>query len=161
MGEQRGMVPARDRPPPAARSLPAHLSPGQRGRPGRPRPRRPRRREHEAVLDDLAYGRVTGKVLGARHVSGDLTGLARVKFDTPDQRPQRFRLLYRQVNPTTLDVLAIGARDQHAIYRTAANRIGGSGPADPNAPQKAGGAGNGAGLSRPFARTPQRRYVLL
>ncbi len=86
-----------------------------------------------AILDDLAYGRVTGKVLGARHASGDLRGLARVKFDTPDQRPQRFRLLYRQVNPTTLDVLAIGARDQHAIYRTAANRIGGSGPANPKA----------------------------
>lgn len=88
----------------------------------------------QAILDDLAYGRVTGKALGARHVSGDLTGLARVKFDTPERRPQRFRLLYRQVNPTTLDVLVIGARDQHAIYRTAANRIGGPGPADPNAP---------------------------
>jgi len=88
----------------------------------------------QAILDDLAYGRVTGKALGARHISGDLTGLARVKFDTPDQRPQRFRLLYRQVNLATLDVLAIGLRDQHAIYRTAANRIGGPGPADPGAP---------------------------
>ena len=78
----------------------------------------------QAVLDDLAQGRVTGQALGARHVSGDLTGLARVKFDTADQRPQRFRLLYRQTGPTTLDVLAIGARDEHAIYRTAADRLG-------------------------------------
>ncbi len=34
-----------------------------------------------AVLDDLAHGRVTGKQLGERRVSGDLTGLARVKFE--------------------------------------------------------------------------------
>ena len=35
------------------------------------------------ALDDLAHGRVTGKALGVRHVSGDLTGLASVKFDIP------------------------------------------------------------------------------
>jgi hypothetical protein len=77
----------------------------------------------QAALADLAYGWVTGKALGARHVSGDLTGLARVKFDTPRQRPQRFRLLYREIDSTTLDVLAIGAREEHAIYRTAADRL--------------------------------------
>lgn len=77
----------------------------------------------QAALADVAHGRITGKTLGVRHVSGDLTGLARVKFDTPGQRPQRFRLLYREIDPTTLDVLAIGAREEHAIYRTAANRL--------------------------------------
>lgn len=35
------------------------------------------------ALDDLAHGRVTGKALGERQVSGDLTGLASVKFDPP------------------------------------------------------------------------------
>lgn len=88
----------------------------------------------QAILDDLAHARVTGKTLGARHVSGDLTGLARVKFDTPGQRPQRFRLLYRQTDPTTLDVLAIGARDEHAIYRTAVNRLGPGHQPNPNDP---------------------------
>ena len=34
-----------------------------------------------AALDDLAHGRVIGKPLGVRRVSGDLTGLASVKFD--------------------------------------------------------------------------------
>lgn len=77
----------------------------------------------EAILDDLARGRVIGKLLGDRHVSGDLTGLARVKFDVAGQRPQRFRLVYRQVDHTTRDVLAIGLRDEHAIYRLAARRI--------------------------------------
>ena len=77
----------------------------------------------EAILDDLAHGRVTGKLLGDRRVSGDLTGLARVKFDVAGQRPQRFRLIYRQVDPTTRDVLAIGQREEHAIYRLAARRI--------------------------------------
>lgn len=33
------------------------------------------------------------------------------------------RLLYRQIDSTTLDVLAIGAREGHAIYRTAADRL--------------------------------------
>lgn len=77
----------------------------------------------QAVINDLAHGRVTGKLLGQRNVSGDLTGLARVKFDSPGERPQRLRLIYRPVGATTLDVVAIGPRDQHAIYRTAAGRL--------------------------------------
>lgn len=84
----------------------------------------------QAILDDLAYGRVTGKALGVRHVSGDLTGVARVKFDTPGQRPQRFRLLYRQTDPATRDVLAIGVRDEHGIYRTAVARLSTLSPSD-------------------------------
>lgn len=77
----------------------------------------------QAILDDLAHGRVTGKLLGDRQVSGDLTGLARVKFDVAGQRPQRFRLVYGQVDERTRDVLAIGPREEHAIYRLAARRI--------------------------------------
>ncbi len=64
-----------------------------------------------------------GKLLGDRNVSGDLTGLARVKFDIADQRPLRFRVVYRQVNEKTRDVVAIGLREEHAIYRIAAQRI--------------------------------------
>jgi len=76
-----------------------------------------------AVLDDLAHGRVTGKQLGQRQVSGDLTGFARVKFDLPGQRPPRFRLLYRTIDTTSLDVLAVGLRDHHAIYQAAVHRL--------------------------------------
>jgi hypothetical protein len=75
------------------------------------------------LLDDLAYGRITGKVLGDRRVSGDLSGLARVKFDILGQRPEGFRLVYRQIGENVRDVLAIGSRDQHAIYRAAARRL--------------------------------------
>lgn len=64
-----------------------------------------------------------GKLLGDRDVSGDLTGLARVKFDIANQRPLRFRVIYRQVNEKTRDVVAIGLREEHAIYRIAAQRI--------------------------------------
>jgi hypothetical protein len=46
-----------------------------------------------------------------------------VKFDVAGQRPQRFRLVYRQVDDRTRDVLAIGLREEHAIYRLAARRI--------------------------------------
>jgi hypothetical protein len=76
-----------------------------------------------SALDDLAHGRVRGKQLGARRVSGDLHGLARVKFDVPGSASPRFRLLYADVDEATRAVLAIGVRNEHAIYRTAAQRI--------------------------------------
>ncbi len=76
-----------------------------------------------AIADDLAHGRVIGKALGSRNISGDLTGLARVKFDVPGERPQRFRLVYRQLDDTTREIVAIGPREQHAIYRLAASRL--------------------------------------
>lgn len=43
-----------------------------------------------AALDDLAHGRVTGKTIGERHVSGDLTGLASLKFDVSSSPTRRF-----------------------------------------------------------------------
>lgn len=77
-----------------------------------------------ALLDDLTHGRVTGKPLGDRQISGDLTGLARIKFDLPGQRPHRYRLLYRQLpNTTTLEIIAIGPRRQHAINQLAVSRL--------------------------------------
>jgi hypothetical protein len=77
----------------------------------------------QAIIEDLAHGRVRGKLLGERRVSGNLTGLARVKFDIAGRLPQRFRLLYQQVNENTRHVVAIGVRDEHAIYRTAVHRV--------------------------------------
>ena len=67
--------------------------------------------------------RVTGKSLGNRHVSGDLTGLASVKFDVPSSPTRRFRLVFRDIDGETRGVLAIGVRDEHAIYRLAVERI--------------------------------------
>lgn len=81
------------------------------------------------ALDDLAHGRVTGKALGDRRVSGDLTGLASVKFDVPGSPTRRFRLVYGDISRDTRGLVAIGVRDEHAIYRLAAERIrGGQGP---------------------------------
>ncbi len=40
-----------------------------------------------AIADDLAHGRVVGKRLAGRNVSGDLTGFSRVKFDLPGLDP--------------------------------------------------------------------------
>ena len=51
------------------------------------------------------------------------TLVVKVKFDIAGQRPQRFRLVYRQVDHKTRDVLAIGLRGEHAIYRLATRRI--------------------------------------
>ena len=69
------------------------------------------------ALDDLAHGRAAGKALG------DLTGLASVKFDTPDSPTRRFRLVYGDIDAETRGILAIGVRDEHAIYRLAVERI--------------------------------------
>lgn len=52
----------------------------------------------QAILDEFAHGRVIGKLLGDRRVSGDVTGLAPGKFDMAGQRPQRPRLGHRQVD---------------------------------------------------------------
>ncbi len=71
------------------------------------------------VLDDLAYGRVTGKLLGSRYV----TGYASVKFDVPGSPTRRFRLVYGNIDNDTRGVLAIGVRDEHAIYRLALERL--------------------------------------
>lgn len=76
-----------------------------------------------AALDDLAHGRMTGKRLGARHVSGDLAGLASVKFDIPGSPTRRFRLVYADIDAATRGVLAIGVRDAHAVYRLAVERM--------------------------------------
>ncbi|MGI8761465.1 MAG: hypothetical protein ACR2LF_09295 [Jatrophihabitantaceae bacterium] len=40
-----------------------------------------------AAVDDLTYGRQRGKLLGVRHVTGDLTGLLRLRFDLPRSAP--------------------------------------------------------------------------
>jgi hypothetical protein len=76
-----------------------------------------------AALDDLAHGRVIGKALGVRRVSRDLTGLASVKFDVAGHPARRFRLVYADLDGSTRGVLAIGVRDEHAIYRLAVERI--------------------------------------
>ncbi|MEJ7704144.1 MAG: hypothetical protein WKF47_10930 [Geodermatophilaceae bacterium] len=46
-----------------------------------------------------------------------------MKFDVPGERPQRFRLVYRQLDDTIREIVAIGPREQHAIYRLAASRL--------------------------------------
>ncbi len=40
----------------------------------------------QGIVDDLADRRGTGKTLGKRTVSGDLTGLARIRFDDAAHR---------------------------------------------------------------------------
>lgn len=78
------------------------------------------------AVEDLAHRRKIGKALGERHVSGDLTGLYRLKFDVTNQRPERFRLVYRlepTQNPHTLVVVIIGIRDEHEVYQTAVTRL--------------------------------------
>ena len=75
------------------------------------------------AADDLAHGRVVGKRLGARSGVGDLSGLARVTFNVPGRRPQRFRLVCREVDDGTYQVVTIGRREQSTVYRIAVERL--------------------------------------
>jgi hypothetical protein len=77
-----------------------------------------------AAVEDLAFGRQRGKLLGERHVSGDLTGLPRLRFDLPGTRPARLRIVYRLVaDDTVIEVLAIGERADHVVHRDALARL--------------------------------------
>ena len=75
-----------------------------------------------AAVDDLSHGHQTGKELGQRNVSGDLTGLRRLRFDLAETRPLRYRVVYRLLDDT-VQVLAIGERRDHVIYREAVGRL--------------------------------------
>lgn len=79
------------------------------------------------AIVDLAEHRKTGKLLGVRHVSGDLSGCRRLRFDVPGRRPQRFRIIYRLLpddqEPDTVEVIAVGPRGGHAAYQAAAARL--------------------------------------
>lgn len=55
-----------------------------------------------AALDDPAHGRQRGKALGERHVTGDLSGLPRLRFDLPGTRPTTFRIVYRLLENDTV-----------------------------------------------------------
>lgn len=80
------------------------------------------------AITDLAAHRKTGKDLGDRHVSGDLTGCLRLRFDVPGTKPERFRVVYRLVpnddpGPDTVEVIAVGPRGGHAAYQAAVSRL--------------------------------------
>ncbi len=82
------------------------------------------------AIVDLAEHRKTGKLLGSRHVSGDLRGCRRLRVDLPGERPQRFRVIYRltpdEDNADTVEVIAVGPRGGHAAYQAATTRLTGT-----------------------------------
>jgi hypothetical protein len=79
------------------------------------------------AITDLAVHRKTGKELGDRHVSGNLSGCLRLRFDLPGTKPERFRVVYRLVpddtDPDTVEVIAVGPRGGHAAYQAAVSRL--------------------------------------
>jgi hypothetical protein len=103
-----------------------------------------------AAVEDLAFGRQRGKLLGQRHVSGDLTGLARLRFDRPGQHPSRYRIVFRVIDDDDandrgqlpmIEVLAIGERADHVVYRDTLARLDptGDNPATDDTPDDRAG----------------------
>jgi len=76
-----------------------------------------------AAATDVEFGRRRGKALGDRNVTGNLSGLFRVKFDLAGHRPERFRLVYRHVGAELVEIVVVGERDEHAVYRDALARL--------------------------------------
>lgn len=58
------------------------------------------------------------------------TGLASAKFGVPGSPTRRFRLVYAEIDATTRGIIAVGLREEHAIYRLAVQRLRDSEPAD-------------------------------
>jgi hypothetical protein len=81
------------------------------------------------AVTDLADGRRTGKRLGLRPATGDLSMAWRLRFDLEGERPQRFRVVYRLLpdadSPVTIEVLSIGLRGGSAAYHSALERLEG------------------------------------
>ncbi|MHB1501442.1 MAG: type II toxin-antitoxin system RelE family toxin [Candidatus Dormibacteria bacterium] len=79
------------------------------------------------AISDLAGRRRIGKALGARLVSGDMEGCCRLRFDLPGRRPERYRVVYRlrpsEDRPDTVEVISVGPRGGHAVYREAVARL--------------------------------------
>jgi hypothetical protein len=75
------------------------------------------------AVSDVANRHKTGKELGQRNVSGDLTGLRRVRFDLEGHRPERFRLVYRLIGTDGMEVVGLGERASHAVYRHVLGRL--------------------------------------
>jgi len=74
------------------------------------------------IADQVAGRHQEGKLLGDRESSGDLTDYYRIRFDLPDQWPQRFRLIYDKPTQDTIRVIAVGERLGRAVYREASER---------------------------------------
>jgi len=69
-----------------------------------------------------------GEWLHADTRTGDLSDCRKVKFGPDDGRGPRYRLVYRllpdRYAPTTVEIVAIGPRDQMLAYAVAATRLG-------------------------------------
>jgi len=69
---------------------------------------------------DVEYGRRRGKALGDRNVTGNLSGLFRVKFDLAGNRPERFRLIYCHVGAELVEIVPGHSRPTDRLWRNAA-----------------------------------------
>lgn len=84
-----------------------------------------------AAADGIAAGKLTGKKLGERRVSGDLTGLNRIRFDVPGAPGNpRFRIVFAITGANAappepvVRVIAIGPRVSHLVYQAALRHKG-------------------------------------
>ncbi|HEY0217316.1 MAG TPA: hypothetical protein VGC57_13085 [Cellulomonas sp.] len=82
------------------------------------------------TIAHVRLGRRTGVPLDYRARTGDLRDCRKVHFDVPGrQQKPRFRLVYRVIDETTVEVLAaevlaVGLRVDLSAYHDAAHRAG-------------------------------------
>ncbi|MDR1790656.1 MAG: type II toxin-antitoxin system RelE/ParE family toxin [Propionibacteriaceae bacterium] len=75
-----------------------------------------------AAIDDLAHRRQTGKALGVRESTGDLSGMYRQRFDLPGRTPMRFRVIFEMLDDRRIVIWVIGRRARRSAYHTAQAR---------------------------------------
>jgi hypothetical protein len=91
----------------------------------------PTRRLQRIVLQrvvDIAKGELIGAPLNVRASTGDLSDCFKVYVDEIGGPNPRFRIVYRLLPdpaaPTTVEVIAVGRRDNLDAYRSASMRLG-------------------------------------
>lgn len=75
------------------------------------------------AIDEIVAGKLTGKELGKRYITGDLTGLLRIRFDVdPTLGNTRFRVVYAITGQAShppspvIRIISLGPRAGHIVY---------------------------------------------
>jgi hypothetical protein len=83
------------------------------------------------VAVDLIYaisrGEIRGQSLQLNKNTGDLRGMYKIYFDADKDRSPRYRIVYRllpeKVLPNTLNIIAVGEREDLKVYKDATARL--------------------------------------
>lgn len=75
----------------------------------------------------ISRGEIRGQSLQLNKSTGDLRGMYKIYFDTERDRSPGYRIVYRllpeKMLPSTLYIIAVGARADLTVYKNAISRL--------------------------------------